>query len=209
MKKRVFLLIFVFALILFCNSVLAVDDAYSFEININGDVVENEPKSATVVLQATEGTVYEKVRIKVDFVSGPATPNIMAYETGGKGYNISEIGYWGPETGFTVGGTFKNETPIIATYPKAGTYVSRLSLIDLSKNNEVIVSQEFTQTVLEKTTEPKPTPEPTPDNTNAPAENNTVDEIPQTGTSIWVYLAVILVVFAVGFVFVKVREMKK
>lgn len=80
-----------------------------------------------------------------------------------------------------VGGTFTNETPIKATYPEAGTYVSRLSLIDLNNSNAVITSKEFTVTV-------------TDDNqvienvTNV--QNNVIEEIPQTGVSIWTYIIV-------------------
>ena len=97
---------------------------------------------------------------------------------------MAQIGYWGPPSGFAVGGTFTNETPIKATYPEAGTYVSRLSLIDLNNSNAVITSKEFTVTV-------------TDDNqvienvTNV--QNNVIEEIPQTGVSIWTYIVVAVV----------------
>lgn len=193
---------FSLAIILLCSSVYAADDAYSFDINYTGDIIEDEDKNATVILQATEGTTYSNVRIKVEFLSGPAQPTIIAYDTTGTGYNIVEIGYWGPETGFAVGGTFKNETPVVATYPEAGTYVVRLSLLDLNNQEQVITSKEFTQTVLSATS----TEIANNVAENMADENAVIDEIPQTGTSIWVYLSVILV--TIGVIYVVSRRLK-
>lgn len=198
LKRRLCLLIAALAMVIFSNSVYAEDDAYSFDINYTGDIIENVDKNATVILQATEGTVYTNVRIKVDFISGPAKPTILAYDSAGIGYNIAELGYWGPETGFAVGGTFKNETPIVATYPEAGTYVVQLTLIDLNNNNEVITSKQFTQIVSSST---PPANNNIVDTNNSAANiangNNVIEEIPQTGTSIWVYISVVLIAIAI------------
>ena len=196
MKKKIFLLSFILTLIISITNVYATQpsnpvagNGYDFEINYTGNIVENEDKNATVVLEGTEATPYTNVRIKVDFVYGPSTPTIIAYDTEGIGYNIVEFGYWGPEAGFAVGGTFRNETPILARYLDAGTYVVRLSLVDVNNNESVITSKEFTQTVVAST----PAEEPEEDSTNE-IVNNTIEEIPQTGVSIWVYIGVILAV---------------
>ena len=98
-----------------------------------------------------------------------------------KAFDISKSGDWGPELGFQIGGTFRNETPITITYPKAGTYVTELSLIDLENENAVIISEKFTINVLEA---------PKANTTN----NNAVEEIPQTGISIWTYTTIIALV---------------
>ncbi len=202
MRKKIFCLVFSLLIVLFCSSVYAADDAYSFDISYTGDIIEDQDKDATVILQATEGTVYSNVRIKVDFISGPAKPTILAYDSAGIGYNIAELGYWGPETGFAVGGTFKNETPIVATYSEAGTYVVQLTLIDLNNNNEVITAKQFTQTVLSAT------PSADTNNTveNTTDGNNVIEEIPQTGTSIWVYLSIILGIIAVIYIIPRLRK---
>jgi len=209
LKKKIFLLCLISTLILSISSVYAtqpstpaVGSGYDFEINYTGNIIENEDKNATVVLAGTDATPYTNVRIKVDFVSGPSTPTIIAYDTNGIGYNIVEFGYWGPEAGFAVGGTFRNETPILARYLDAGTYVVRLSLVDVNNNEAVITSKEFTQTVLASTPA-----EETPDeniiinniDTNN-VVNNTISEIPQTGISIWAYIGVILAVIAIIYV---------
>lgn len=211
MKKKIFLLSFVLTLIITITNVYAtqpsnpvVGNGYDFEINYTGDIVEDEDKNATVVLQGTEATPYTNVRIKVDFVSGPSTPTIIAYDTEGIGYNIVEFGYWGPETGFAVGGTFRNETPILARYLDPGTYVVRLSLVDVNNNESVITSKEFTQTVVASTTtEETPAENIIEDN----IINNIVAEIPQTGISIWTYIGIILAV--VIFIYIANKFIKK
>lgn len=202
MKKKIFLLSFVLTLILSITSVYATQpsnptngNGYKFDINYTGNIIQNEDKKATVILEGTNATPYSNVRIKVDFVSGPSTPTIIAYDTNDIGYNIVEFGYWGPEAGFAVGGTFRNETPILARYLEPGTYVVRLSLVDVNNNEAVITSQEFTQTVLAST----PTEEPTTNN----VVNNTIEEIPQTGVSIWVYIGVILGTVAIIYIISK------
>jgi len=203
LKKKIFLLSYILTIILSVTSVYAtqpsnptVGNGYGFEINYTGNIIEDEDKNATVVLEGTNATPYTNVRIKVDFVSGPSTPTIIAYDTNGIGYNIVEFGYWGPEAGFAVGGTFRNETPILARYLDAGTYVVRLSLVDVNNNEAIITSKEFTQTVLASTpTEDVPVGNTVVNNTvTNNIINNTISEIPQTGVSIWVYIGVILVV---------------
>ena len=194
MKKRVFLigLILFIALFAFEFPIYATSPAvnsgngYKFDIIYEGEIYANEAKRATVVLQGTEATPYSKVRVESKQVSGPSKDiKLMAYDEQGREFDISESGNWGPESGFQVGGTFRNETPIVITYPQAGTYVSEISLIDLEHDNAVIVSQQFTQIVKEK---------PVVSNNIV---NNTIEEIPQAGISFWVYVLTIAIVIVV------------
>ena len=170
-----------------------VGNGYEFSLNYTGDITEEEDKDATVVLAGTDATPYSNVRIKVDVISGPGVPSVVAYDSQGIGYNIIEFGYWGPEAGFAVGGTFSNETPVVARFPEAGTYVIQLALIDVNNNSQVITSKQFTMDVKES--------EPIVDNTivnNTVTNeiNNIVEEIPQAGINIWTYLLIITVVIA-------------
>ena len=96
---------------------------------------EQLQKDGVVTLTATNGTPYTNVRVEAAQLSGPATATVYAYDESGKKFDLSESGAWGPTSGFAVGGTFTNDTKISIIYPEAGTYVSRLSLIDLSNNN--------------------------------------------------------------------------
>ena len=191
MKKSIFLVISIILLSLlfaYISPIYAVDadvaNEYSFSLNYSGDIIKEKDKNGTVILAGTDATPYTNVRIKVDLISGPKEPTVIAYDSEGIGYNIMEIGYWGPEAGFAVGGTFSNETPVVATYPEAGTYVIQLALIDLNDNNKVIVSKEFTQTVLD----------------NSPLTNeivNNIEEIPQAGISIWTYIIALAIIIIV------------
>lgn len=188
MKKRIFLIVFFLVLAAFTITLMAAGDNYSFEINYTGDIIEGGAKDAVVVLQGTDATPYSNALIKVEQISGPSAPTITAKDTSGTEYNIIELGYWGPPSGFAVGNTFKNETPVVAIYHDPGTYVIKLSLIDKNNSDRVIVSQEFTQVV-----EASPTTPTLPENQVTNQVNNVIDEIPQTGTSIWTYLIILAV----------------
>lgn len=160
-------------------------DGYEFIISFEGEVKKDVPKNATVTLKGTNATPYTNVQIKVEKLSGPSNPEILATDSEGNTYNVAEIGAWGPASGFAVGGSFENVTPIIATYDMAGTYVSRISLVDVTNSNTVITSKEFTVTVTEDNDTVANTT-----TTNNTAVDNTVTEIPQTGTSIWTYMII-------------------
>ena len=188
MKKKIFL-VFMLCLIMFSTIILAADQGYEFAISYEGEVVAGEEKAATVTLTGTEATPYTNVRVESEQISGPAKATIYAYDENGNKFDLSETGDWGPTSGFAVGGTFTNETPITITYPEAGTYVSVIRLVDLNNNNAVITSREFTVTVVDAVTDVPTVPE---NNviTNTTG-NNTVESIPQAGISWWVYIIVI------------------
>lgn len=186
MKQKVIFIVFILALAILSITIYAAGDNFNFAINYTGNIVEGEAKDAVVVLEGTDATVYSNALIKVELVSGPSTPTIIAKDSLGTEYNILELGYWGPPGGFAVGNTFKNETPVVATYSDPGTYVIRLSLIDKNSSDRVIVSQEFTQ-VVEAVSTPI-------ENTVTNELNNAIEEIPQTGISIWTYLIVVVAV---------------
>lgn len=170
------------------NPGATTNNGYEFIVAFEGEVKKDVPKNATVTLRGTNATPYTNVQIKVAQLSGPSTPEILATDSQGNTYNIAEIGEWGPPSGFAVGGSFENVTPIIATYDKAGTYVSRISLVDVNNSNAVITSKEFTVTVTEDTVNNNTVANTT--TTNNTVTNNTITEIPQTGTSIWTYMVI-------------------
>ena len=202
--KRKILFIFMLCLIVFSTAVFAADEGYEFNLKYEGEIVVDEAKSGSVTLTGTDATPYTNVRIKVDLVSGPGTPSLIAYDSNGTRFDIAEIGYWGPPSGFAVGGTFTNETPITATYPKAGTYVTKLSLVDVNSNEAVITSKEFTITVKEANA-----PANNVVANNTVTENNVVENIPQAGISFWAYIIVIAaVVVAVWAVIYFVKNKK-
>lgn len=197
--KRVLSLITILAIILCsCTSVYAA--GYSFDLQYEGTIVKNVEKDANVLLIGDEGPAFTSVQIKVD-ITGPATPEILATDSNGVEYNIAQIGYWGPPSGFQVQGDFVNTTPIRATFPEEGNYTIKLSLIDLANANAVITTRTFSIEVFEDL--------PATDNTitnNEIIVDNTVEELPKTGISVLdyvIYTGILTVVLTISIVYIK------
>lgn len=205
--KRKILLAFILCIVALSSIVMAANQGYEFSITYTGKVIAGEEKKATVTLTGTEATPYTNVRVESEHISGPAKATVYAYDSNGNKFDLSETGDWGPTSGFAVGGTFTNDTQIAITYPKAGTYVSVIRLVDLNNNNAVITSKEFTVTVEDNSAQEPATPQNNVVSNST--VNNTITSIPQAGISWWVYLiviaAVIVVVWAI-ITFVKNKE---
>lgn len=179
-------------LILFMGTVYAADE-YSFDLEYIGKIETNVEKDATVTLTGVNGPAYTNVRIKVD-VTGPATPQVYAYDSTGTKYDIVEIGYWGPPDGFAVQGSFTNRTPVKATFPKAGEYSITLSLIDIANSNNVIT----TRTIQLEVSDVEETNTTNPEQNVV--ENNEITEIPKTGWSFGEMLILVASILVIGIV---------
>lgn len=204
MHKRILPILICMMLVLFTTFVYAVEE-YAFDLEYEGKIIVGEEKAVNVTLVGKNGTMHSKVRIKVD-ISGPSTPKLIAYDSAGAKHDIAQIGYWGPDSGFPVQGTFENKTPITATFDKAGTYKIVLSLIDLSNTNSVITSKTINVTVEEKNVVNN-TVQNTVNNTiNNNVLNNIIEEIPQTGTSVFEYslcIIVTILTIVVGYIIIR------
>ena len=174
---------------------------YSFDLQYTGTIVKNEEKNANVLLIGQNGTLYSKVIIKVE-INGPATPRIMATDSNNVEYNIAELGYWAPPSGFAVQGDFTNTTPIKATFTEAGKYTITLSLINLT-DNSVITTKSFELNVISNDVPPQNVI------TNNEVVNN-IEELPKTGTSVYeyiVYFAVATIIFSIiGMYIYKIKK---
>ena len=207
MKKLCcFIMVTFLAVGMLCIPVKAANEL-EFELKYDGDVVINETKDASVILRGTNATTYSNVRVKIE-VSGPGTPKLIAKETSSDlEFDLAQTGYWGPELGFPVAGTFENETPIKATFNVAGTYTIKLSLVNMQSSEAEIISETFTIEVLEDATNVNEIEE------NTIIDNNTeneVDKLPQTGTGVMEYIAYITVIVAlIIFVYYKMNIAKK
>ena len=208
MKKRrlipMMILCIVFIIGIFAQVNAA--DEYTFEIEYTGDIIKGEQKDAVVVLKGVDGTPYTNVRIKVD-IDGPSTPKLLATDSLGNELDIAQIGYWGPDVGFAVGGTFENRTPIKATFQVAGTYKIKLSLINVASSNAVITTRDITLTVKDNTIQENNTI-----TNNIIANNiaeNTIEELPQTGINMVEVIGVVLfiaIASSIGFKIYKTRK---
>ena len=174
--KKILSFIVVFTVIVCSFNMVFAANGYSFDLQYTGTIIKNVEKNASVILVGSNATVYPKVRIKVD-ITGPATPKILATDSLGTEIDIAQTGYWGPDSGFAVGGDFTNTTPIKATFTEEGTYNITLSLIDLTNSNAVIETRSFQIEVFED--------DVTGNNIviNNVVENG-IEELPKTGRSV-------------------------
>lgn len=181
--KKIVSMILVFGLVFGIGSYVFAADEYTFDLQYTGTIVKNIEKDASVLLTGVNGTPYTNVQIKVD-ITGPATPKLLATDSAGVEHDIAQLGYWGTVGGFPVQGDFSNRTPIKATFIEEGQYTITLSLIDLANSNHVITSKVFSLNVYE---------DEVPPNNNI-VENNRIEELPKTGTSVWEYAMYITII---------------
>lgn len=203
--RKIVSIIITFAIILGITNYSLAADEYSFDLQYTGTVIKNEEKSAKVLLIGKSGTLYSKVRIKVD-INGPAKPKLMATDTNNIEHNIAELGYWGPPEGFPVQGDFTNTTPIRATFPEKGKYTITLSLINL-ENDSVITTKAFEVNVTEQALVDNNNNTTT--NTTNNITNNNIEELPKTGRSIWeytIYFASVVIILGIVGMYIKSKN---
>lgn len=206
MKRKYYFIISLLMMLIItsfvCTPEVKAADEYEFEISYTGGVTVNEEKQANVILRGTDGTTYPRVQIKVD-IEGPAKPKILATDTNGVEHDIAELGYWGPDDGFAVGGTFENVTPIRATFSTAGSYEITLTLINLDNNNSPITATVTTIEVLEDASNITNEVQ----NTTGNVANNEIEKLPQTGTSITEYIIYTgIIIIAISYGYSKIRK---
>ena len=193
--KKSKLIVCIMLILLMITTYVYAESQLAIEVSYDGNVVKNEAKNANIVLAGTDATLHSKVRIKVT-ITGPATPTLMATDSEQHEIDIAEVGYWGPEQGFAIQGTFQNTTPVRATFPKAGDYTIKIDLIDLEQDNAVLVTKTVSITVLDES--------PVTNiiqNTATNATTNTVQnvqQLPKTGASVVDYG----IYFAIGVVII-------
>lgn len=185
-KKRIVMsAIFLMIFALFTSTCFAAN-GYDFEINFTGEIKVNEEKAGSVVLVGDgTGTDYTNVRVKVD-ITGPSTPKLLAQDTNGTQIDIAQVGYWGPEAGFPITKSVRNETPMKAIFDKAGEYKITVSLIDKTNADAVITSKEVTLDVKEDTPVNQVTNQINNVVANEIVNNVTgdIEELPKTGASV-------------------------
>ena len=201
MKKISLSLILLAIILVLTNCSYAADDTLQFDISYTGEVKVNEEKSATIILAGENTPVYTNVRVKVD-IDGPAKPKVLATDSLGNQIDIAQEGYWGPEAGFTIGGTFSNETPIKATFTKAGTYTITLSLLNVQNNNDILTSKVTTIEVIEDT----PIVNEVVNQITNGIVNETPEELLKTGASLLDYVICGFVLFMVIYLSNRIRK---
>lgn len=195
--KKLLSFVMIFAIVVCSVSVVFAQDEYSFDLQYTGTIVKNVEKDAVVLLTGVNGTPHASVQIKVE-ITGPAIPKILATDSTGTEYDIAQLGYWGPPSGFQVGGDFVNRTPIKATFIEEGSYTIKLSLVDLANGNAVITTKTFDIEVYEDV----PGGNTITNTVTNEVEGNTLEELPKTGTSVVEYvmytIAIVLIISIIG-----------
>lgn len=198
--KKVLCMLLVLAVILTLDClVMAQDDEYSLTIDYNGNAFKNVPIQTNVNLIGKDATPYSNVRVKVD-VSGPATPIVKATDSAGTEYDIGQLGYWGPESGFAVGGTFTNTTPVTVTFPEAGLYEMVISLVNV-QDSSIITQANGSVYVYEDEDELNAANNQINndiiDMNNTTGMENAILELPKTGRSFGDYASLIAILFII------------
>lgn len=190
------------ALLLMIGSVCyaAMNATVHFDISYEGTVKVNEEKSTLIILAGENTPLHTNVRVKVD-VEGPAKPKLLATDSNGNEIDIGQTGYWGPEAGFAIQGTFTNETPVKATFTEAGSYTITLSLLDVQNGNNILAQKAITIQVQGN--------EPPVNETVNQIVNEPAEQLPQTGTSLMEYTIYAIVIVAVIYLGVQFRERRK
>lgn len=182
-------------------SYAAIDNTIHFDVSYEGDVKVNEEKSAVIILAGDNTPVYTNVRVKVD-IEGPAKPKLIATDSLGTQIDIAELGYWGPEAGFTIGGTFSNETPLKATFTQAGSYTITLSLLDVQNANDILAEK----TVTIQVAEDNPMVNEVVNAVTNEVVNEVPEELPKTGTSLLEYVVYAMILFMVIYLSNRIRK---
>jgi hypothetical protein len=127
--------------------------AAAFEFIAEGPSVvrQDETNIGSVTLKGSEGNEagYSNARIKIELLSKPegaAIPELIAND-GNKDYDLLEIGYWGPASGFEITPDYHATTPLKATFYDPGEYTIKYSLVDVSNEEAVITEKTDTITV--------------------------------------------------------------
>lgn len=214
MRKRLWLFITIAVVLIGGTMVLASAEDYSLFIDHSGNVLKDVPIQADVKLVGHNAPAYTNVRVKVD-ISGPGTPKLMATDSEGKQWDIAQIGYWGPESGFAVGGTFTNTTPVTATFSEAGLYEIKLSLVNVTDGSTIASSNESIYVYRDQAELDEILNSANKINNTVNVANNTtnnvVENLPQTGTSIAeyaIYTAIIVAICLVGYMIIRNYKIK-
>lgn len=201
MKKiKIISITLAFLLMITLSVFAAIDNTIHFDISYEGEVKVNEEKSTLIILAGENTPVHTNVRVKVD-IEGPATPKLLATDSLGTQIDIAELGYWGPESGFAIAGTFSNETPVKATFTEAGSYTITLKLLDVQNGNDVLAEKTLTIQVKGN--------EPAVNEVVNEIVNEPVEELPKTGASLTEYAIYAVILFVIIYLGYRIMERRK
>jgi hypothetical protein len=128
---------------------------YEFEYTLPGKVIAGEEYTVPVTIEPeTVGDFgYDSVRFNVEVTTPDgATLQLLATDDTGT-YDVAQIGYWGPPTGFPISADYSATTEFTAIFSDAGDYTIIFSLVDLSGEEPVAIITETVEVTVEETVE--------------------------------------------------------
>lgn len=203
-RVKIISIVLAFLLMIAISCYAAIDTTIHFDISYEGEVKVNEEKNTLIILAGDNTPLHTNVRVKVD-IEGPATPKLLATDSLGTEIDIAQWGYWGPESGFAIQGTFSNETPVKATFTEAGAYTITLSLLDVQNADDILAQK----TVTIQVQGDEPEVNETVNETINEVINEPVSELPKTGTSLAEYAIYVVILFAIIYLGYQIRERRK
>lgn len=127
-----------------------IHSKYALEVSDFGEVIVGQQKNVDVTLKASdireEG--YDKVLIMVD-VSDKDNLTLKATDTQSQEWDVSQVGYWGPPSGFPIAADYDVTTTFKATALKTGDYTVKLRLVNLDDKNHTLASKTITFKAVE------------------------------------------------------------
>ncbi len=88
-------------------------------------------------------TGRDNVRIDLTIDGPDGLVQFLATDSQGTIHDVAEIGFWGPQNGFSLNAMYDQNTLFTAIFEEEGTYTITLELVDLSKE-EIITSKVVT-----------------------------------------------------------------
>ncbi len=123
--------------------------SYIFDVNPPAQIQVNQVETVDVTLKADvqRELGYDSVLVKVD-VTDKDNLVLKATDTAGQEWDVAQIGFWGPETGFALSNDYEVTTTFKATAKQAGTYTITLNLVDLENDEAVLTTKTITITAV-------------------------------------------------------------
>ena len=206
-----------------------VYEDYSIELNYSEDVIENVEKDMKLVIRSAMGKNYEHTRI-IGEVTTPAntTAKLLATDSQSLEHDILESG-WGDASGDPIGGKdVVKELDVRGLFSGVGEYTIKLSVIDRDNSDAEIASNTFKVNVVSSSAqlppeEPSNPEQPgetedneqteTPENPTGNTGNNGTnvteekpEELPKTGSTMYLEIVSILVVLSVAYIALRRRD---
>lgn len=122
---------------------------FVIEANAPQQITVNQETNVDVTLKADEVRElgYDSVLIRVD-VTNKDNLVLKATDTQGQEWDVSQVGYWGPPTGFAISNDYDVTTTFKATAKEAGAYTVTLRLVDLENEEAVLTTKTITVTAV-------------------------------------------------------------